>query len=234
VGIAQPKGFIFGLEDARMSGKMAVLVDGGFYLKRAANLKGDKSPFDRADELYQYCLGHVRHEGAELYRIFYYDCDPVDKKAFHPFLNRTIDLRKSEQYGWKIEFFKCLSHHRKVAIRKGEQLDGRCEYVMKADVSSAITRGKMKLEDLRAEDFTLNLEQKGVDVRIGLDVAWLAEKRFVDKIVLVTADSDFVPAAKFARRNGVDFILDNMWHPVRDSLLEHVDGLYTPWRNPRK
>lgn len=211
---------------------MAVMVDGGFYLKRAKALRGDKTPFQRVSELYQYCMSHVHKEGSELYRIFYYDCDPIGKKAFHPLLGRTIDLSKSDNFKWKNEFFECLARRRKVAIRKGEALEGRCEYVLKADVSKDVVRGKRSVEDLTERDFVLNVEQKGVDVRIGLDVALIVGQRFADKIVLITGDSDFVPAAKYARRNGADFILDNMWHPVRNNLLVHVDGLYTPWRKP--
>ena len=38
--------------------------------------------------------------------------------------------------------------------------------------------------------------QKGVDIRIGLDIARIAVKHIVDIIVLVTGDSDFVPVMK--------------------------------------
>lgn len=48
---------------------------------------------------------------------------------------------------------------------------------------------------------------KRVDMKIGLDVAWLASKGIVDRIILVTADTDFVPAMKFARREGVQVLL---------------------------
>ena len=47
-------------------------------------------------------------------------------------------------------------------------------------------------------------------MRVGLDIASIATKRLATQIVLVAGDSDFVPAAKFARREGVDFILDPM------------------------
>ena len=53
----------------------------------------------------------------------------------------------------------------------------------------------------------------------------MAYKKQVDQIILVSGDSDFVPAAKLARREGIDFILDPMWHRVSDDLLEHIDGL---------
>ena len=39
------------------------------------------------------------------------------------------------------------------------------------------------------------------------------------------ATLSFDPAAKVARREGVEFILDPMWQSVEDDLLEHVDGL---------
>jgi len=77
----------------------------------------------------------------------------------------------------------------------------------------------------RKEHVRYDVRQKGVDMRLGIDVASLAYKRLVDQIVLVAGDSDFVPAAKPARREGIDFILDPTWAPIRDDLHEHIDGL---------
>ena len=51
--------------------------------------------------------------------------------------------------------------------------------------------------------------------------------------MLIAGDSDFVPAAKHARREGIDFILDPMWQGIRSGLNEHIDGLRTCTpRNP--
>lgn len=69
--------------------------------------------------------------------------------------------------------------------------------------------------------------QKGVDMRIGLDIASLAYKKEVNQIVLISGDSDFVPAAKLARREGIDFVLDPLGAKVKDNLFEHIDGLNT-------
>ncbi|MDO4289598.1 MAG: NYN domain-containing protein [Eggerthellaceae bacterium] len=213
---------------------MAILVDGAFYLKRAKSLFGQKSPADRAEELVQYCKKHTEHEGAELYRIFYYDCDPVGKKAFHPLLHRTIDLSKTDDYKWKMEFFGEIARKRKLAVRKGEALDGSCEYVLKREVARDLVVGKRTTESLIEKDFVLDVQQKGVDVRIGLDLALISHEKFADQIVLITGDSDFVPAAKYARRHGIDFIIDPMWHNFRDELGVHVDGMYTPCPNPKR
>ena len=79
--------------------------------------------------------------------------------------------------------------------------------------------------------FRLSVSQKGVDMSIGIDIASLAFKKQVDQIILISGDSDFVPAAKQARREGIDFILDPMRSQIKEDLFEHIDGLRTkaPW-----
>ena len=86
---------------------------------------------------------------------------------------------------------------------------------------------------LSPDDLRLGLRQKGVDMRIGIDITTLTLKKQVDTIILVTGDSDFVPAAKVARREGVEFILDPMWQSVNDDLHEHVDGVLSGFSRPR-
>lgn len=65
-------------------------------------------------------------------------------------------------------------------------------------------------------------------MRIGLDIASLTLKQHVEIIVLITGDSDFVPAMKFARREGAQLILVHLGHDVREDLLEHSDIVLTP------
>ena len=93
--------------------------------------------------------------------------------------------------------------------------------------------GKTTLEDLGDADVKYDVTQKGVDMRIGLDIASMAFKRQVLQIILVAGDSDFVPAAKLARWEGIDFILDPMWARIRDDLHEHIDGLRSVIDRPR-
>ena len=69
-------------------------------------------------------------------------------------------------------------------------------------------------------------------LRPGVDIASLVERDLVTQIILISGDSDFVPAAKYARRRGVDFVLDPMWHPVSASLNEHVDGIKSCVKRP--
>jgi len=86
--------------------------------------------------------------------------------------------------------------------------------------------------ELQPSDMRLGLRQKGVDMRIGVDIASITLKRQADTIVLVTGDSDFVPAAKVARREGVEFLIDPLWQSVNDDLHEHVDGIVSGIRRP--
>jgi len=50
---------------------------------------------------------------------------------------------------------------------------------------------------------------------------------------LIAGDSDFVLAAKLARREGIDFILDPMWNPIRPGPHEQIDGLMSTYLKPK-
>lgn len=99
---------------------------------------------------------------------------------------------------------------------------------LRPDVLHGLLSSKKTFSELRDDDFEIDTLQKGVDMRLGLDIASLAYKKLVDQIVLVAGDSDFVPAAKLARREGIDVILDPLGQTVHESLNEHIDGLRTP------
>lgn len=211
--------------------KVAILVDGGFYKKRARTLFGEKTPQNRANELITYCLRHIPNKDA-LYRIFYYDCHPSEKNVFHPLTQKTIELKKSPSFSWNEEFFSCLTTKRKLALRMGEVLESEIGYALNGRAVKKLCRKEITVDDLTEDDFILDITQKGVDMRIGLDIASLAYKKQVSKIVLIAGDSDFVPAAKHARREGIDFILDPLWQPIKPSLQEHIDGLVSKTPKP--
>ena len=94
----------------------------------------------------------------------------------------------------------------------------------------ALLHNQITLDDLTEMDFSPSWRQKGVDMKLGIDIASLAYRRQVDQIILIAGDSDFVPAAKVARREGIDVILDPMgMSSIADSLKEHIDGVQTCW-----
>ena len=109
-------------------------------------------------------------------------------------------------------------------------LSDQMHYNLKPEVTKALCQGKRTLESLTENDFLFSSQQKGVDMKIGVDIASLAYKKQVQQIILIAGDSDFVPAAKLARREGIDFILDPMWSQIRSDLFEHIDGLKSCWK----
>ncbi len=207
--------------------KTAILVDGGFYRRRAYYYCGEKSPEERAEELYAYCMKllHDKREERHLYRIFYYDCPPVEKSVYNPISKKTVDLGKSKDYQWTLDFFQQLRCKRKVALRLGRLSENTLQYQLKQASFKKLLNGTIQLSDLTDADLKLNIEQKGVDMRIGIDIASLAYKKLVNQIILISGDSDFVPAAKQARREGIDFILAPMGATIKADLFEHIDGL---------
>ena len=134
-------------------------------------------------------------------------------------------MSKTDLYTWMNMFIDRLKTKRKVAIRLGKISDENAAYSINAKASRKLCAGNLNVADLKETDFTLSMEQKGVDMKIGLDIASLAYKKQVEQIVLISGDSDFVPASKLARREGIDFILDPLGRHVKADLLEHIDGL---------
>lgn len=214
--------------------RTAILVDGGFYRKRAASLWGIKTAEARAKELQAYCQAHIKNQGSELYRVFYYDCAPSEGQAYHPLKQTNVNLKKTDTYTWTQTFLDELRKARKFAVRLGVLSDITTRYALKPDVTKKIFAGALKLDDITENDFVISIEQKGVDMKLGIDISSLAYKKQVDQIILISGDSDFVPAAKLARREGIDFILDPMWASIKPNLSEHIDGIHSCWPKKKK
>lgn len=196
-----------------------------------------------------------------VYRLFYYDAAPYSGKSHHPIKNRQIDFSKSEIAASRNALFAELRRKRKFALRLGHvtrdagwQINPRLtkdllkirdwadrfeSALLKGTTSELNERERRELtnllekwRDLSSTSIRFGLRQKGVDMRIGLDIASMALKQQADTLILVTGDSDFVPAAKLARREGMEFIVDPLWQRVSDDLHEHVDGIISVFPPP--
>lgn len=209
--------------------KTAILVDGGFFRKRSKFLWGDHPPKETADALITYCMRHLKEHDRvhELYRIFYYDCPPTSKQMYHPLLGKTINMGASPESKWMQSFLSELKQKRKVALRLVTLDVGNAVYTMRYDAVKKVCSGSITKDTLTERHFEPTIKQKGVDMKLGIDIASLSYKKQVDQIVLIAGDSDFVPAAKLARREGIDIVLDPMEMLINSDsdLFEHVDGL---------
>ena len=227
--------------------KTAILIDGGYFLKRLPVVRRDidiadvhavaksidqlvRSHLDQLNKLYA-----VTNSYRLLYRGFYYDARPYDRKAHTPIGKRPLDYARSDQAIFRNKLFDALRRRPNFAVRLGEvRRDSHRSWILKAKPQARLLNGDLPIGDLTDEDFEAALRQKGVDMRIGLDIASITLKRQAGVIILVAGDSDFVPAAKLARREGVQFILDPLWHDISSDLFEHIDGLRSGFPRPLK
>lgn len=211
--------------------KTAIMIDGGFYRKVMGRTNPKLTAKEEADRLISYCHDHLKTKNDDnagyLYRIFYYDCPPSNKKVYNPITKDTDDLSESPMYRWMYDFISEMTKRRKVAMRLGYLSDVSLQYTLKPQYVKEICENKLNPCDIDKNHLELIIKQKGVDMKIGIDIASLAYKKQVDRIVLIAGDSDFVPAAKLARREGIDFVLDPLWQNIRPDLHEHIDGIIT-------
>lgn len=225
--------------------KVAVLIDGGFFLKRLPSVQPQ---VDNADPdavcaaVHRLIANHLRqinkierapHARSLLYRAFYYDAKPYANKEHRPVSRRAIDYARTPEHAFRTALFARLRRSPSMALRLGEvRRDPDGLWSLRPAALKDLLAGRLNVPDLTDDHFAPTLRQKGVDMRIGTDIASITLKRQAQTIVLVTGDSDFVPATKLARREGVRVVLDPLWRSVPDTLFEHIDGLTSGFPKP--
>ena len=150
----------------------AVLIDGGHLRALARAAKHTYNP----DFIEKVALGCVEAD-EHLLRVLYYDCSLFEGTVKLPVSGNEHTFTASDHW------LRDLASRERFAVRRGV-LKFRGWKPKKIPVATA------KLAD---DDFKPDFEQKGVDMRIGLDMATFAEQRSIDRIVLVSGDTDSCP-----------------------------------------
>lgn len=200
--------------------KYAILVDAGFLKHKINDSKQPISEItiEAATSLIQ---GAVELSQSTLYRIYYYDSPPLEKSLINPINTELYARYMPEKTAQRKQLLHKLSKLPYYAIRKGDIVDRGWELDKRVFIKS-----KDGCLTIKANDIKPNLQQKGVDMRIGLDKASLSLKKLVDTVVLVTSDSDFIPAMKFARREGLNLHLVTFGHNgIKEEMYAHTDIL---------
>jgi uncharacterized LabA/DUF88 family protein len=193
------------------SSKIVVLIDGG-HLRALANKAKKTYVPDFIEKFAHSC----KSADEDLFRILYYDCAPYVGIQKLPVSGTDYQFQGSDK--WLHE----LSHKDLFAVRKGV-LKFRGFKPKKTPVTSAA--------QLSDADFEPLFEQKGVDMRIGLDIAAYAGNHSVDRIVLISNDTDCVPALKYARKAGLQTVLIELpGVRLAPELIAHCDfKRVVPW-----
>lgn len=183
--------------------RVAVLIDAGHLRVRAKFGKIDYTA-DFVEKVAHACAA----PGEEILRILYYDC-----ALYHGEVKLPVSGGKYQFHGH----------------------DGQLRELAAKDLF-AVRRGVLKFRgwvpkktplltgNPTDSDFKATFEQKGVDMRIGLDFANFATTNAVDRIILLTNDTDCVPAMKHARKAGLQVVIVSLpEHRCAAELVEHAD-----------
>jgi uncharacterized LabA/DUF88 family protein len=201
-----------------MTRRFAILLDGAFVYRRLGAILG-RSPIP--DVVLAECQRIQEHPDLSslvLLRIYYYDAPPASKRMMNPVSRKTLNLGTTEMNRAMTAFHHGIVFKPNVALRMGElAVRG---WTLRTESLTELLRKKRPIE---AGDLKPSIEQKGVDLRIGLDIARLSLRQLVDTIVVVTGDSDLIPAFSFARREGTRVYLDHLGASVRSGLRAEVD-----------
>ncbi|PZO89192.1 MAG: NYN domain-containing protein [Sphingomonas sanxanigenens] len=188
-----------------MQMKTALFVDGG-YLRACS--KGAGHVYDNA---FIEKFAHSCFIGDEyLFRIFYYDAPEYKGKVTLPVSGGETTFQSSDK--WLTDLAKL----ERFAVRRGT-IGFRGWRPKNIPIAgAALTDG----------DFAPAFEQKGVDMRIGLDIATFSDQASVHRVVLVSGDTDMIPAMKHARKAGLEVGLIQLAapaHSLHNTLKAHSD-----------
>lgn len=183
--------------------QIIVQIDGG-YLRSTARTQGQRYNPDFIERLAKSLT--IRDE--EIVRILYYDCAPFKGARVKPISGNEHVFDGVDAWLHDLASRDLFAVRRGVLKWRGWRIKGQ----------------RRNVAALTDDDFEPNFEQKGVDLRIGLDIVAYSEPRLVDRIILVAGDTDLIPAMKLARRRAVQIVgVELPRKKLTREMLAHVD-----------
>lgn len=198
--------------------RYAILLDGAFV---NVKLKGLLRRFPEPQDIVDLCeciKSHPDFASLQLLRTYFYHAPPATGKLTNPLDSKQYELSNSEAAKQNERLLDTLEMRDNFALRLGQTKAHGWRLG-----SGALRSLRDEPREITAADLVPNITQKGVDLRLGLDIARLSLTNSVQAIVVVSGDSDLVPAFKFARREGVRVYLDHLRHGVMRDLKAHAD-----------
>lgn len=203
-----------------MPPRFVLLLDGGFVIRKLKDADRCFPDADRVEALSHRIVDRCRSELGlgDLLRIYFYHARPATADIVNPLDGARESLAKTRVARDHESLIDRLEVRPDFAVRLGETSvnDWRLG-------SAAIKNLRAGKSAIQARDLVPNISQKGVDLRIGLDMARLALRPIAQSIAVVSGDSDLVPAFKFARREGQRLLLWTLGHGVKREMYCHAD-----------
>ncbi|VWX35795.1 NYN domain-containing protein [Limnobacter sp. 130] len=217
----------------------AILVDGPFFIRRIRQIFPSSVHHDAkvmADLVWRLSAAHLFERNQpkrHLFRIFFYDTPVFTQRVTLPISRQQIDLSKSKEGQFRVAFQRQLQRKRKLAVKLGEAREADT-WKLNEDALADLLGKRITVDDLADDDFTPGSHPKGIELRMGVDLATLAYKRQVQQVVLLTGDGAFSSAAELLRHEGVDVVLDPMWQNISEDLFSYIDGLRSTCPPPER
>jgi uncharacterized LabA/DUF88 family protein len=185
--------------------KTVLLIDGG-YLRACSKAAGKKYDNGFIAAFASKCMAADEY----LLRIFYYDAPLFRGKVKLPVSGNEMEFQSSDNW------LQSLAQLERFAVRRGT-IGFRGWRPRNIPIAG---------RELTDDDFEPVFEQKGVDMRIGLDIATFSDSCSVERILLVSGDTDMIPAMKHARKAGLEVgivQLPKPTHALHGTLKAHAD-----------
>ncbi|MFZ6007664.1 MAG: NYN domain-containing protein [Nitrospirota bacterium] len=181
--------------------KIAIFVDWENLRQRvfveASTVLGKKINYNHIPNVIKLITSFVE-PNEEIHRIFFYLAKPFGETV------NGVDYSQTSTYQNSVSFIKKLAIQDNIAVRKGY---------------------------LAIRGYDKNNQpifvQKQVDMLIGLDIAHISHHKHADRVLILSADTDIIPAMKTARINGLQVVYgycsDIQGNDIHRKLKEHSD-----------
>ena len=194
-----------------------------------SNIPGQTFDCNNIDHLtYLFCSFLVTND-EKLFRIYLYNAEALSPESVKSYVYNTApqifpafkqwwqspiasqssltpENRQRSTHSMSQKFHKAVMKHNLYALRLGQQ---RCR--------------------VDSQTGKVSFVQKQVDMLLGIDIAHVALRQQVEKVMVFSADTDVAPALKLARVNGIQTIasyIDRNFHPdIR--IQKHCDFIRT-------
>ena len=208
--------------------RVIFIVDGEFMRKRIITLKAFY--FD-GPGIRKHCLQHLGPD-EKMGNILFYDAMPFTGKGEHP-LTGPIDFSQTPLVARKQQFLHSLRSTPEMALRLGRSAWQSGQWQLDSNRLGELMAGEISVDDIEANDIYPDIRQKGVDMRLGLDIATIVYKKTADRLVFIANDADYVPAVKLSRREGIKVAMDPLWTRAAEDLRENVDYVVNKLARPQ-
>ncbi|GHV93264.1 helicase [Spirochaetia bacterium] len=153
----------------------AVMIDGAFIRKK---FRSAKRRDISAPEIQQFVINTlgILNIPDRNYRVYFYDCKPCSERTSLPITHGAYNFDANPQYAKGVNLIKEIKLLPFFAVREG----------MLSFNGWTLKPSCYGMNPLTDSCFIPNLKQKGVDIKIGLDVAWVSFNRIASSIIFIS------------------------------------------------